>query len=698
MRRRRAREAASPAAIPAPAPKAAAPKAQPDLIQGMTFTPMEEALAGALSGMVKANIRRGTRLIDLFVTNKDPVMAQRLAEAVGREYIRNSIERRSTFSQESLRYLIEEEERLKVNLQKSEAAVADYKARTPDALQLGGGTVSTGSQAGSGAGAGGQRGGIVEDKLQDLNNKLSTAKAERLRLEGEMEQIKQEGSNVEGLLSVPSIAVSPLVNDRRQKVNQYESEIATLALRYKDKHPKMMSARAALKEAKDSLARAVMTQPEILRNSIEQAKSTEANLQVQIQEQQGAVKALNVAAIGYQELARQAETDRSLYESVLRQIKAIDLTKDVKANAVSIAEGAVLPRLPVAPIPSKAITFGLLGGLAAGLAFVFGSDALDRSLKTVDQAESVLGLPVLAAIPETKGTETKADKKTGKGDATKYRLVDEEPGGPIAESFRNLRAALSLLGPETDRKVFLFTSALPNEGKSFTSVNYALSLAQQGHRVLLVDGDLRRPSIHKVFKKVLEDKYNEAPGLVDYLVGSVQLKDAVRLVATVETESVGAARFREGKPIRPGQLYILAGGQRAPNPAELLSDNCFRGLTNEARTMFDRIVIDSAPILAVSDTLLMVPHVQTTCIVLRAAKTPRNAVNRALTLLSATQVRPAGLVLNRLPRRRGAGYYYYYASHGYGDGEVYGDRGGQTRRRRGETEAPAHAGNGADSA
>jgi Mrp family chromosome partitioning ATPase len=336
--------------------------------------------------------------------------------------------------------------------------------------------------------------------------------------------------------------------------------------------------------------------------------------------------------------------------------------------------------------------------LAAGLAFVFGSDALDRSVKTVDQAEATLGLPVLAAIPETKGTETKADKKTGKGDATKYRLVDEEPGGPIAESFRNLRAALSLLGPEAERKVFLFTSALPNEGKSFTSVNYALSLAQQGHRVLLVDGDLRRPSIHKVFKKVLEDKYNEAPGLVDYLVGSVPLKDAVRLVATVETESVGAARFREGKPIRPGQLYILAGGQRAPNPAELLSDNCFRGLTNEARTMFDRIVIDSAPILAVSDTLLMVPHVQTTCIVLRAAKTPRNAVNRALTLLAATQVRPAGLVLNRLPRRRGAGYYYYYASHGYGDGEVYGDRGGQSRRRRSEPETPAHAGNGADAA
>src|SRR5438132_12676325 len=126
---------------------------------GLTsFTPLEEALGRALAGTVKPVIRRGSRLIDLYVTNRDPAMAQRLAEAIGREYIRNSIERRALLSEESLRYLLEEEERLKANLQKSEAAVAEYKAKTPDALQLGGGTAATGSQQGSGAGAGGPRG------------------------------------------------------------------------------------------------------------------------------------------------------------------------------------------------------------------------------------------------------------------------------------------------------------------------------------------------------------------------------------------------------------------------------------------------------------------------------------------------------------------------------------------------------------
>ena len=203
------------------------------LARDRAFTPLEDGLGGALSSMVKPVIRRGTRLIDLYVTNRDPAMAQRLAEAVGREYIRMSIERRSNFSQESLRYLMEEEERLKANLQKSEAAVAEYKAKTPDALQLGGGAAATGAQAG--AGGGGGRGGLVEDKLQELSSKVTSAKADRVRLESELQQIEQLDGNVESLLSIPSIAAAPVVVDRRRDVAQLESAVASLSQRYKIK-------------------------------------------------------------------------------------------------------------------------------------------------------------------------------------------------------------------------------------------------------------------------------------------------------------------------------------------------------------------------------------------------------------------------------------------------------------------------------
>lgn len=658
--------------------KGSAPAAKKEIASkpGATETALtatEQALGGALSTMVKPVVRRGTRLIDLYVVNQDPALAQRLAEAVGREYIRSSIERRANFAEDTLRYLLEEEERLKGNLQKSEAAVAEYKAKTPDALQLGGGANSnTGQNTGT-------RSGMVEEKLQELNTKATAAKTERLRLEGELAQIEQAGDNLDALLSVPSIAAAPAVVERRRDVAQVEAAIATLSQRYKERHPRMIAAKAALNETRSALKQTVMQQPAVLKNAIEQARATENSLRTAASEQEKAALALNKAAIGYQELARQADTDRALYESVLRQIKETDLTKGTKTNAVSVIEHSPLPSVPVSPNTMRTIALGLLGGIAAGLATIFGANALDRSVKTVDQAETTFNLPALAAIPEVSRNEPSGpeNKPAAPPGTSSYRLVAEAPEGPAAEAFRNLRAALSLLGPESERKIFLFTSALPNEGKSFTSANYSLSLAQQGHRVLLIDGDLRRPSLHKIFRQFGPDGDQaqkpeaEQYGIVDYLVGDVALADAVRVVSARDVDIIGTSDPTSTSTVTAtgGQLSVLAGGRRAPNPAELLSGQSFAELVVEAAGVYDRVVIDSAPVLAVSDTLLMTPHVQTVCMVVRAKRTARNAVQRAILLLGGTGSRPAGVILNRLPRNRGTDYYYYYASHGYGAGE-----------------------------
>jgi len=664
-----------PSATPSSGPSADMSKAE-SAVGVTTFTSLEEALGRGVANMVKPVIRRGTRLIDLYVTNRDPVMAQRLADAIGREYIRNSIERRASLSEESIRYLLEEEERLKANLQKSEAAVAEYKAKNPDALQLGGGTAATGSQQGSGAGAGGPRGGLVEDKLQDINSKLTAAKNDRLRLEGELKQIEQAGDHIDALLAISSIYNAGLVTDAQRNVTQVEASIATLSLRYKEKHPRMMAARAALADAKEKLRQAAMAQPPILRNAIEQNKATEASLLAALQDQQGVAVALNRTAIGWQELARQAETDRALYESVLTQIKETSLTKDVKTNAVSVVERSPVSYLPVSPSPSKAIALGLLGGLVVGLAFVLGADTLDRSIKTVDQAENTLGLPVFAAIPETteQGPGGRLKRQGRVWRSSNYRVVVRTPESPAAEAFRNLRAALSLLGPEVERKVSLFTSAVPNEGKSFTSANYSLALAQQGYRVLLIDGDLRRPNMHKIFHFPQPANTNNseeedgARGVMDCLVGEADVASAARPIPAGEIDIVAGKIAVEGNFLTAtgGRLSVLAGGRRAPNPAEILAGPFFGQLVAEAARLFDRVVIDSAPILAVSDTLLMMPHVQTVCIVVRAGKTPRPAVRRAIALLTSAGIRPAGLILNRLRRSGGVGHYYYYASHGYG--------------------------------
>ena len=315
----------------------------------------------------------------------------------------------------------------------------------------------------------------------------------------------------------------------------------------------------------------------------------------------------------------------------------------------------------------------------------------------MDQAENTIGLPVFAAVPETtdEGRVSRLKRKSKRAfGSSNYRVVVETPESPAAEAFRNLRAALALLGPEAERKVSLFTSAVPNEGKSFSSANYSLALAQQGYRVLLIDGDLRRPTMHKIFRfpSVKNNSAeNSEPGVIDCLLGEADIASAARHIPAGEIQIVDENVAVTGSihTATGGQLSVLAGGRRSPNPAEILAGPFFGRMIAEAGTLFDRVVIDSAPILAVSDTLLMTPHVQTLCIVVRAAKTPRQAVRRAVSLLAKSGIRPAGLVLNRLRRSHGVGYYYHYSSHGYGKEE------GAYSRSYGRSYGSDHEGNGA---
>jgi capsular exopolysaccharide synthesis family protein len=226
-------------------------------------------------------------------------------------------------------------------------------------------------------------------------------------------------------------------------------------------------------------------------------------------------------------------------------------------------------------------------------------------------------------------------------------LIDSKDSqSPEAEAFRTLRTSLSMLGRREDRRTFLFTSAIPSEGKTFCSLNYALTLAQQGLKTLVIDGDLRRPMV----EKSLKNNNQRAFGVTDYITGNKPL-DAV-------VQSTGIENF----------FYIPAGTQ-TPNPAELLAKTGVDGLIEEALRRFDRVIVDSAPIHAVSDTLLMLNKIQTVCLVLKARKTPKNAVLRAVQLLREGEAPLAGVIMNQMPRSRGGGYaydsYYHYSYYGY---------------------------------
>jgi capsular exopolysaccharide synthesis family protein len=362
-----------------------------------------------------------------------------------------------------------------------------------------------------------------------------------------------------------------------------------------------------------------------------------------MQAQEASALELSKLSIQYTVLTREVESDRALYDAVLKGMKEASVTKDTQQTGIiRIVEPAYTPDLPVWPRKSATMAASGMGGIFLGMLIIMGLRVTDTSIKTVDEAEQLLGLSVFAAVPRTPEL-----KKNGSP-----LVVTNLSRSEAAEAFRTLRASLSTLGKAKDRRVFLFTSAMPSEGKTFCSLNYAASLAQLGLKTLLIDADMRRPSV----EIGLSGKQTESPGLTDYLTGEKKLSQVARN-GIMEN------------------LSFISGGTTATNPAELLAKGGLDHLIQEALQQYDRVVIDSAPINAVSDTLLLVRSAQTVCLVVHAAHTSSRYVLRSAQLLEGAEAPISGVVLNQMPRRRPLGYgaYYDYNYHGkYGKEAVYG--------------------------
>lgn len=579
----------------------------------------ENELVKTLSGAVNVKLMRGTRLISITVESTRPELAQQLSLGIVKQYMRRNFEQRLGISQEASKFLVDEAERLKQKLQKSEEALQAYKEQTQ--------SVSLEDTQ-----------NITVEKLKELNFKVTRAKTERLKLESDYAQVQKLGQlKPQDLLALPSIASAGAVLEQKKKVAEQEAEIANLSQRYGPLHPKLIQAKSQLAELQAGLDRAAVRSGESIGATYEAAKATEAKFEKALKDQEQAALDLNKLSIPYNVLEREVESDRALYESVLKRMKETDVTKSLEQDNIRIVEPAVVPDRPIKPRKVLTMAGSLVAGLFLGLGLTFGKRAMDTSLKTVDQAEHDLGLPAVGAVP-------KSDKPISIEEGL---LIVNEPNGSVAEAFRTLRASLSLLGKAADRKSFLFTSAVPGEGKSFCSINYAVALAQQGLRTLLIDSDLRLPTIGKIFFKG-----KPHIGVADVIAGQSELHQAIQ---STDFEN----------------LFILTAGNRAPNPAELLAGPGFGELIKEAKVKFDRVVVDSAPVNAVADSLLLVKHIDSVCVVVHAAVTPKKAVLRAAQKLSEAGVKPAGFILNRLPSRHGTGYYYYYSAGKYGDG-VYG--------------------------
>lgn len=333
-------------------------------------------------------------------------------------------------------------------------------------------------------------------------------------------------------------------------------------------------------------------------------------------------------------LQGELESEKQVYDNLILQLKQGNLTQGFASRQFEVVQPPTLPPSPVSPVKSKMIALYAGGGAALGLGIILLLGFLDPTVRTVSELEQLTGVPVIAAMPSFKKGETRVN----------ILELGRDPNSQPAEAIRTLRAGLTFLGSAEERCTFLITSSIPGEGKSWVASNLALSFALQGDKTLLIDADMRRPVQSEVFGYPKDVK-----GLSDQLSLGVPIKDILLRAEASDN------------------LFLLPAGSWSPNPSELLSGKSLRLLFEKLSEYFDRIVIDSAPLVPVSDSIPLAKLAQSVVLVTRMGKTPKGAIKRSLRLLDSNGSHPVGLVANGLPRTRttgGHGYYYSYSSGG----------------------------------
>ncbi len=576
----------------------------------------------ALSNQVNVKLVRGTRLINVTASNPSPSLAQKMADEMVKEYVRITTAQRAGLSGEANKFLLEESDVLKNQVRMAEEDAQAFKDAHPDvALEN--------SQE------------FMDQKLLALNNKLNDSREQLFKVQSDYTQVQRlllntDADRTSQLLRIASVSGDPAVLVLQKSVADQESALAQLAKRYRAKHPAYIQAQAQLAALEGALSRAAVQAAEGLANTVEAARQTERNFESDLKLLEKARLANDRVAIPYNALAKEVDSNRELYESVRMRLKETEITRDIGSNQIRVVTPAMLPLTPSKPKKLLVILASIIGGLMLGAAVGHAVSAVDTSFRSVDAVESQLGLPVLAALPDIPKAAA----------ADRSFLVTQEPAGAVAEGFRTLRTSLSIEIGETDRGPILFTSALPSEGKSFCAVNYAISLSQLGQPTLLIDADLRLPTVAKTLLKT-----NPKLGVNTVLNGQSTLEEAVRKVNDIPN------------------LSVLPAGVRISNPTELLTGPHFAALLAEALEKYHWVVIDTAPIHAVSDTLLLVKHAKTVCFVIHTGKTAARAIQRACDLLENAGSRPAGIVMNHISQRNRSYYYYYSGEYGKG---VYG--------------------------
>jgi succinoglycan biosynthesis transport protein ExoP len=588
----------------------------------------EALLSSRISADLRVTARAGTRLIDVSYDSSDPALAADVINALAAEYMREVLQARRQSSQQTGEWLTQQMDDIRVQLERSEEQLQSYARES--------GLLFTS-----------EKDNIAETRLRQLQDELSQAQAARV-----LWQSKFELASTAAPEALPEVLDSTILKDYQVKLTDLRRQGAELAASLTPAHPSVKKVQAQVGAMETALERERTNITRRIQNEYEAARSRERLLAASYDAQARLVTEQAAKVAHYGLLKREVDNNRQLYDSMLQHVKEADIASTLHASNVRVIDPAQVPARPYKPNAVVNSAVGLLTGLFTALAVIFVRSRLDQSIRVPGQVASSLNVPELGVIPSARSERSRyfayyrsgrPPRNGGKGTParkTPLELITSQPEGSIlADFFRSTVASIVCAGERGCRpRVIAVTSANPREGKTTIAANLALALAEIGRRVLLIDGDLRRPRLHDIFD------VSNSSGLSD-----VNGKGANALAGAIV-------------PTRYANVHILPAGSAPANIAKTLYSAGTRDFLKRVRDDFDVVLIDTPPMLHIPDARVLGRLADAVILVVRSAQTTREAAGAATRRLIEDGALVLGTVLNEWdPRDVPAGYYYEYS-------------------------------------